>query len=125
LKADKLRDYKKIETWKRSHALVLRVYHLTEEFPANEKYNIVSQLRRASLSIPTNIAEGCGRSTESELARFMDIASDSASEIDYLLYLAMDLKYIDAVTYSVISNELTVIRKMLFSYIKTVRNTNS
>jgi len=81
-------------------------------------------LRRAALSIPTNIAEGCGRSTETELTRFMDIASGSASEVDYLLYLAMELKYIDSEKYKPLNNELTEIRKMLSGYIKTIRNTN-
>lgn len=75
-------------------------------------------MRRASLSIPTNIAEGCGRSTETELVRFMDITSGSASEVDYLLYLAMELNYIDADTYSIINDELTEIRKMLFAISK-------
>ncbi|MCE5187372.1 MAG: four helix bundle protein [Planctomycetaceae bacterium] len=87
-----MRDYKKIDVWKRSHALVLRVYDLTQTFPPQEKYGIGSQLQRAVVSIPTNIPEGCGRTTEAELVRFMDIASGSASEIDYLLYLAMELK---------------------------------
>jgi four helix bundle protein len=117
-----MRDYKKIEVWKRSHALVLRIYDLTAAFPTAEKFGIISQLRRAGLSIPTNIAEGCGRTTERELIRFMDISAGSASEVDYLLYLSMELKYIDMDTYCIINSELTEIRKMLFGYIDTIRN---
>jgi four helix bundle protein len=118
-----MRDYTKIEVWKRSHALVLKIYEITDKFPSEEKYGVISQLRRAALSVPTNIAEGCGRSTETELSRFMDIASGSASEVDYLLFLGMELKYIDSKIYSAISNELTEVRKMLSGYIKTIRNT--
>lgn len=118
-----MRDYKKIEVWKRSHRLVLGIYTLTEQFPSDEKYGIISQLRRAALSIPTNIAEGCGRSTERELVRFMDIASGSASEVDYLLYLAMELKYIDQDRYEAAGGELIEIRKMISGYVKTIRNT--
>ena len=118
-----MRDYKKIDVWERSHKFVMDIYTLTEQFPTDEKFGIISQLRRAALSVPTNIAEGCGRSTETELARFMDIASGSASEADYLLYLAMELKYIKQDEYDTASNELTEIRKMISGYIKTVRNT--
>lgn len=118
-----MREYKKIEAWKRSHRLVLGIYALTENFPSDEKYGIISQLRRAALSIPTNIAEGCGRSTERDLVRFMDIASGSASEVDYLLYLAMELKYIDQDKYAAAGGELIEIRKMISGYVKTIRNT--
>lgn len=118
-----MRDYKKINAWERSHRFVLQIYALTEAFPVDERFGIISQLRRAALSIPTNIAEGCGRSTESELVRFMDIASGSASEVDYLLYLAMELKYIDPDKYERASSELTEIRKMISGYAKSVRNT--
>lgn len=120
-----MRDYKKINAWERSHRFFLGIYELTEQFPSDEKFGIISQLRRAALSIPTNIAEGCGRSTERELVRFMDIASGSASEVDYLLYLAMELNYIDQDQYDTASNELTEIRKMISGYIKTVRKANS
>ena len=120
-----MRDYKKINAWTRSHRFVLGVYTLTEKFPSDEKFGIISQLRRAALSIPTNIAEGCGRSTERELVRFMDIASGSASEVDYLLYMAMELKYIDQNKYDRANNELTEIRKMISGYIKTVRNSKA
>ena len=118
-----MRDYKKINAWERSHRFVLGIYELTEQFPSDEKFGIISQLRRAALSIPTNIAEGCGRSTEPELVRFMDIASGSASEVDYLLYLAMELNYIEQDKYDTASSELTEIRKMIAGYTKTVRNT--
>ena len=117
-----MRDYKKINAWKRSHRFVLGIYTMTGKFPSDEKYGIISQLRRAALSVPTNIAEGCGRSTERELVRFMDIASGSASEVDYLLYLAMELKYIDQDKYNRASNELTEIRKMISGYSKTIRS---
>ena len=99
------------------------IYTLTGKFPTDEKFGIISQLRRAALSVPTNIAEGCGHSSERELVRFMDIASGFASEVDYLLYLATELKYINQDEYDRANKELTEIRKMISGYIKTVRNT--
>jgi four helix bundle protein len=93
-----------------------------QKYPPQEKYGIISQLQRAVVSIPTNIAEGCGRSTEAELVRFMDIASGSASEVDYLLYLSLELTYIDSKSYMSLADELTEVRKMLAGYIKSVRN---
>ncbi len=101
---------------------MLRVYDLMQKYPPQEKYGIISQLQRAVVSIPTNIAEGCGRSTEAELVRFMDIASGSASEVDYLLYLSLELTYIDSKSYMSLADELTEVRKMLAGYIKSVRN---
>ena len=85
------RDFRKVEAWERAHALTLRVYRATSGFPGNERFGLVSQMRRACASIPTNVAEGCGRSTKSELARFIDIATGSASEVEYQLLLAKDL----------------------------------
>ena len=77
------RDFRKIAAWRRAHELTLAVYRATGSFPADERYGLVSQMRRACASISTNVAEGCGRSTNNELARFIDIATGSASEVEY------------------------------------------
>ncbi|MEJ5259731.1 MAG: four helix bundle protein [Anaerohalosphaeraceae bacterium] len=81
-----MKDYRKIHAWHRSHKLVLQVYELTETFPAKEMYGLCSQLRRSAVSIPTNIAEGCGRTTGTELTRFVDISLGSLNEVEYLLF---------------------------------------
>lgn len=117
-----MRDYRKIQVWNRAHQFVLSVYKLTESFPAKEQYGLTSQLRRAVLSIPTNIAEGCGRSTEAEFSRFIDISHGSASEVDYLLLVCQDLGYMEKHTYTDLYKELTEIRKMLTGLVKAVRN---
>ena len=118
-----MRDYRKIQAWSRAHQFVLAVYKLTESFPPKEQYGLISQLRRAVLSVPTNISEGCGRSTETEFSRFIDIAHGSASEVDYLLLVSHDLGYIEKQTYQGLYKELTEIRKMLTGLVKAVRST--
>ena len=120
-----MKDFHDIKIWQRSHNLVLKIYRVTRLFPREEIYGLTSQIRRAAASIPTNIAEGCGRNTDPELARFMEIASGSASELDYLLLLAKDIGFLEEASYIELSAELTEIRKMLTTFIKTVRRTNS
>ena len=111
-----MRDFSKLTIWQRSHQLTLRIYELTRSFPKNELYGITSQIRRASLSIPTNIAEGCGRSSEKELARFLTIAAGSLSEVQYLLILSSDLKFISKDDFDTLNKVVVEIRKMLYSY---------
>lgn len=90
-----MRDFKKYEIWKLSHNLTLTLYRLTNNFPKEEIYGLTSQLRRASSSIPTNIAEGAGRDSDSEFNRFLTIALGSANETEYLIILAKDLSYLN------------------------------
>jgi len=116
-----MKDFHNIKVWRRAHDLVLKVYKLTNSFPREEVYGLTSQIRRAAASVPTNIAEGCGRNTDAELARFMEIASGSASELDYLLLLARDLGLLAEGNYRESLTELIEIRKMLTTFIKTVR----
>ena len=112
-----------IKVWNKAHSLTIKVYKVTESFPREEAYGLTSQIRRAAASVPTNIAEGCGRNTDIEFARFMEIASGSASELDYLLLLAKDVSLIDEESYKRLSTELVEVRKMLTTFIKTVRKT--
>lgn len=77
-------DFREIYAWQKSHALTLAIYRTTKEFPNDETFGLTSQMRRASASIPTNIAEGSGRHGDAELARFMQISMGSASELEYL-----------------------------------------
>jgi four helix bundle protein len=82
-----MRDFRKLKVWEKSHQLTLSVYEITGGFPDDERFGLTSQMRRACTSIPTNIAEGCGRDGHAELARFLQIAMGSASELEYqLLY---------------------------------------
>lgn len=117
-----MKDFKELEIWKRSHKLTIDIYRTTQKFPKEELYGLTSQIRRAASSIPTNIAEGCGRRTNAELANFLNIASGSASEVEYELLLAKDMDYIDDVQYQLFANEVREIRSMLSAYMTKVRN---
>ena len=91
-----MKDYRSLEVWERSHRLTLAIYATTRFFPKEELFGLTSQLRRACASIPSNLAEGCGRDSDAELKRFVDIAHGSASETEYHLLLAAELKLIPA-----------------------------
>ncbi|AIZ64468.1 30S ribosomal protein S23 [Hymenobacter sp. DG25B] len=114
-------DYRSLQIWQRSHQLTLVVYAQTKEFPREELFGLVSQMRRAASSIPTNIAEGCGRGSDAELVRFLTIAAGSASELDYQLLLASELGYLLPPHWQSAVDELTAIRKMLTQFIQTLK----
>lgn len=78
-----MKDFRKLQIWEKSHVLVLSVYKQTKSFPKEELFGLTSQIRRAAASIPANIAEGCGRGSDAELARFAQISMGSASELEY------------------------------------------
>jgi four helix bundle protein len=120
-----MKDYRNIQAWQKAHELTLQIYKATESFPQKELYGLISQLRRAAVSIPANIAEGYGRTTDLEIARFMDISLGSANEVEYLLLLSADLKYCSKQAADELSHKLVEIRKMLSSFTKTIRNSPS
>ena len=94
-----MRDFRKLQVWEKSHELTLKIYEVTSQFPREEIYGLTNQIRRACTSIPTNIAEGCGRESTADFARFLQIAMGSASETEYLILLAHNLKYFNAKQY--------------------------
>jgi four helix bundle protein len=100
-----LRDFRELKVWGKANQLTLSVYKATQIFPKEELYGLTSQMRRSCASIPANIAEGCGRTGEAELARFLQIAMGSASELEYYLLLAYDLIAIPTVMRYSNSNE--------------------
>jgi four helix bundle protein len=120
-----MRNFRALKVWEKSHRLVLAVYNATGTFPREETFGLTAQLRRCSVSIPANIAEGCGRSGEAELGRFMLIAMGSASELDYLLLLARDLGYLGAQDYQQLSQEVGEVKRMLSALITKVRPANN
>jgi four helix bundle protein len=91
-----MRNYRDLQVWGKAHKLTLELYRVSQGFPREEIYGITSQLRRAAVSIGANLAEGCGRRTSTELARFVRIAMGSASELDYHLLISKDLGYLNA-----------------------------
>lgn len=113
-----MRDFKNFKVWEKAHHLTLQVYKITKDFPSDERFGLTAQLRRASASVPTNIAEGCGRESERELARFMSIAAGSASEVEYQLLLAYELNYIQSELYEELKLQVNEVKMMLNSIIK-------
>lgn len=116
-----MKNFRDLQIWDRSHQLTLEVYRLTHGFPKSETYGLVSQMRRSVSSIPTNIAEGSGRNTEKDFARFLDNAMGSASELEYQLILARDLEYISHDTYESKNSELIEIKRMLNAFLQKLR----
>lgn len=113
-----MQDFKNLDTWKKAHSLALSIYQTTQTFPRDEAYGLTSQLRRACVSIPANIAEGCGKQGGTELKHYLQIAQGSASELDYHILLAHDLNYIDDSEYAVLSDRISEVRRMLTSFIR-------
>ncbi|MBI9072224.1 MAG: four helix bundle protein [Melioribacteraceae bacterium] len=108
-----MRDFKKYSVWEKSHEIVLEIYRITKNFPKDEFYGLVSQMRRSSSSIPTNIAEGCGRYTDPDFARFIVIASGSACELEYQIILSHSLKYINTEQFKKLNEHVNEVKKML------------
>jgi len=108
-----MRNFQKLEVWRKSHELTLAIYRLTATFPSNERYGLTSQLQRASASIGANLAEGCGRETDADFKRFVQMAAGSACEVEYHLILARDLGLIVVETYDQLNDDINEIKRML------------
>jgi four helix bundle protein len=108
-----MRDYTKLGVWQKAHELVLATYQATANFPVHEAYGHTSQMRRSAASIPMNIAEGCGRDGDVELARFLRIALGSASELEYQCLLGRDLGYFDTREYEATASAVVEVKRML------------
>ena len=115
-----MKDFRKLDVWAKAHALTLAIYRVTAGFPTEERYGLTSQLRRACVSIPTNIAEGCGRNSDAELARFAEIAMGSSSEVEYLLLLSRDLNYLNSDTFERLADGVIEVKRMLAGLITKV-----
>lgn len=115
-----MRDFKTLQVWEKAHHLTLALYRATGAFPKEELYGLTSQMRRAVASIPTNIAEGCGRETNAELSRFLQIAMGSASEVEYQLLLARDLDFLTTDIYIRLNEDLLHVKRMLNSLLQKV-----
>ena len=117
-----MKDFRTLHVWKKAHALTLHVYKTTNNFPKEELFGLASQMRRSSSSIPTNIAEGCGRGSDAESRRFLQIAFGSLSELDYQLILAGDLGFVGSERQAELAASLVEIRRMLATLIRKVKS---
>lgn len=119
-----MRDFKKLDVWKKAHALTLAIYQQTANFPADERFGLTSQIRRAAASIGANIAEGCGRSTDGDFGRFLDIASGSACEVEYHLILARDLTLLADEAHEPLDSSINEVKRMLVGLCRSLRTNN-
>lgn len=116
-----MKDFHSLKVWQKAHGLTLAIYKSTEQFPKQELYSLTNQVQRAAVSVPANIAEGCGKDSDAELKRYFSIAMGSASELEYLLLLAHDLGYLQTDIYQHIQNDLVETRKMLNAFIQKLK----
>ena len=115
-----MRDFKELKVWKKAHGFALDVYRESQDFPADERVGLTVQLRRAASSVASNIAEGCGRGSDADFARFLSIAAGSACEAEYQLLLARDLGYLQAHNHRRLDAGVNEIKRMLNTFIQTL-----
>jgi four helix bundle protein len=108
-----MQRFTELKVWQRAHALALEVYRISAGFPPDERFGVISQLRRAITSVPTNIAEGSRRQGQQEYARFLNIAQGSAAEAEYLLILSRDLGYLSPAAFDRLTADLDEVARML------------
>lgn len=116
-----MKDFRNLAVWEKAHGLAMAVYRETANFPAAERYGLVRQLRRAAVSVPANIAEGCGRRGDRELARFLEVAMGSASELEYEILLARDLGMLGTAAHADLERRVVEVKRMLAAFIGKLR----
>jgi len=120
-----VRNFRKYQVWELGHQITLDVYKLTYSFPKDEQYGLTSQMRRASSSVPANIAEGCGRESEVEFRRFLIIANGSASELEYFLILVKDLNFVSEIDVNDLVGKVDQLKRSLNKLISKINNTSN
>jgi four helix bundle protein len=116
-----VKDFKDLKVWVKAHEVTLAIYQGTRKFPREEIYGLTSQMRRAAASIAANIAEGCGRRSDAELHRFLQIARGSASELEYHLLLARDLHFVSDAEFRQVEPQIVEVQRMLTSLVQRLR----
>ncbi len=116
-----MKDFKDLKVWVKAHEATLAIYQSTGGFPREEIYGLTSQMRRAAVSVAANIAEGCGRRSDAELHRFLQIARGSASELEYHLLLARDLRFITDIEFKRLEARVVEVQRMLTSLVQRLR----
>ena len=114
--------HKDLIVWKKGIELVKNIYRITDSFPKSEQFGLTSQMRRCAISIPSNIAEGCGRNSDKELINFLYIALGSSSELETQLIISVELDFLEEEKATECINQLNEIIKMTTSLIKSVKS---
>jgi len=117
-----MHDFRKLTVWQKTRVFVKNLYLLTQKFPDEEKFGLTQQIRKASVSMFSNIAEGSGRNTTPDFVHFLDIANGSAFEVETQLYVAVDLEYISQQEFENLLSQLQEIEKMIYNLRKSLMN---
>jgi len=115
-----MKDFRELKVWHKAHQLALQVYQHSAQLPPDERFGLTAHLRKSATSIPSNIAEGCGRQGDRELARFLNIAAGSATELEYQLLLARDLGYLPADAHAELDAVVGEVKRMLYRFVQTL-----
>lgn len=116
-----MQDFRQLEVWRLAHALTLSVYRQTKTFPAEEKYSLTDQMRRAAVSIESNLAEGCGRGGDLDFARFVQMAFGSACELECQFLLSRDLGFLASPAHAELENSLQQVKRMLAALLRKLK----
>lgn len=119
-----MHQFKELKIWQKSRVLVKEIYKSTKDFPKEELFGITSQMRRAAISIPANSAEGCGRNSDAELGRFLDIANGSAFELEPLIILCFDIEFFTQNDFKSFDATINEIQKMIFGLKQSLNTQN-
>ena len=119
-----MQEFRDLLVWQKAHALTLGAYKATSAYPSSELYGLTSQTRRASASIAANIAEGCGRGSDADFARFLQIAMGSASEVEYFVLLARDLGFLPQEPFTKLTDDVTEVKRTLTGLMGRIRRKN-
>lgn len=117
-----MQDFRNLEVWRLAHGLTLEIYKVTRAFPSDERFGLTSQVRRAAVSVEANLAEGCGRGSDADFARFVQIALGSASEIECELLIAKDLGFLNPQAHDEIAARVQSIKRMLNALLTRLRS---
>ena len=120
-----LKNYKELKVWQKSYRLCLEIYKATKEFPKEETYGLISQIRRSVISVPSNIAEGYGRKSTLEYIRFLHVAYGSICELETQVLLSGDLGYVKTAKLKIFQKEIGEIERMLKALIKSLESRHS
>jgi four helix bundle protein len=115
-----MRDFRELKVWQKAHQVALEIYRHSRTFPTDERFGLTAHLRKSAISVPSNIAEGCGRDTEKELARFLSIAAGSASELEYQLLLAHDLEYLPRDAHAALYDPIAEVKRTLYRFMQSL-----
>jgi four helix bundle protein len=120
-----MQNYRQLSVWRKAHAVALNIHRVSDAIPKKNNSGLVSQIRRAALSIPANIAEGCSRSSDLDFAKFIQVAIGSASELEYHIHFAADAGLIPRAEFAARHLEVVEVRRMLIGLLKKLRTATS